>query len=238
MAKSEKASKPTVARKRLNGANGHANGHDPSVGKGRNSLPRKETTRRYAGNRHLAIIAGNYKSEYAQVASEMILNGAMDKEIQVALQITKTVFNLWKTQHPEFAAALDITKQISLANQRVERSVYEMSNGYSQDAIKIVITGGEVKRIKYKESVPKNINAAKFWLANRGKGWGKDPERPQSGGNLTANVTNIHFIRSMDTGRMKELRSLLKKTMTPNQGLKRLDVVDIEPEDDEDDEKK
>ena len=111
-----------------------------------------------------------------------------------------------------------------------------MANGYEQEATKVVVIEGEVRKVRYKEQIPKSITAAKFWAVNRDReNWGKDPERSDgsggSGGSGTmANVMNINLIKGMSTEQLRQTMQVLRQIMTPNPTLRRLDIVDAEVE--------
>jgi hypothetical protein len=138
---------------------------------------------------------------------------------------------MWRARYPEFASALVIGKDASLADARVERSLFEMANGYEQPAVKIMMHEGEPVVVEYVEQVQKNVTAAKLWLANRDpSNWGRNPEQSQSA--LSPSVLNVKMIQGMDAGQLRAVIQLLKQTLAPMQaqGLKRLDAIDITPE--------
>jgi hypothetical protein len=50
--------------------------------------------------------------------------------------VTEKTINTWKRAHPEFAAALARAKDV--ADDRVERALYERAIGYSHPAVKML----------------------------------------------------------------------------------------------------
>jgi hypothetical protein len=70
-------------------------------------------------------------------------------------------------QHEAFGGTLKPGKKE--ANERVERSLYQKANGYSYDAMKIIMPAGAKKPIyaPYVEHVPPSDVAAIFRLKNR-----------------------------------------------------------------------
>jgi len=226
-------------RKRLDKSNGDLNGHEihiSGIGAGRNTASPKHKQDRKAPVYSLPLVSG-YRPEYAQQAAELVLNGALERDLIMHFQVTQGVFRLWQVQHPEFAAALAITKEASLADQQVIRSMYEMANGYDQEQVKVLNVEGEIRRVKYRERVQKNFNAAKFWLMNRDPvNWGRDPDRDKGNSN-TPSVVNLNMVRGLDTDQLKATISVLQGIMLPGGGggaMKRLDHVPeaevVEPE--------
>lgn len=188
------------------------------------------------GNRPSVDACSTYKASYPALVAQMVLNGAVEKDLVVALQITRPVFRLWKLQYPEFAAALSISKDASLADEAVKRSIYEMALGYEETKTKLVVVDGVVERIKYTEPVAKNFNAAKFWLENRDpENWRKarepDPEEPRFPVSITPipltpqNITNINFVRNLETDNLESISKMLQGMMTPGKSLERLNSI-------------
>lgn len=220
-----------MAKKKNGGANGKLNGHvkPNGIGEGRNSLPTTrrviESGRQINANRNAEVLADQYRPEMAAEAATMVLNGATERDLIVAFKTTRTVFNLWKVQYPEFAQALIITSAAAMCDENVKRSMYEMAMGYEQEAVKIMNVDGDVRAIKYVERVQKNYNAAKFWLMNRKpEEFGRDPDAAK-GGNDTrpVNQINISMVRDLGTDQLKNTIALLQQLVTPNNTLRRLD---------------
>lgn len=228
------------ARKKLskkNGANGHdesdkpkANGHDKS----KTLVVTATEARRFAAinDRRQKLINSYDPEEHPKRVMEMVTNGATEREIIAALGISQPVLDIWRARHSTFAAALLIGKETSMADARVQRSLFEMANGYDQPATKIFLHEGEPVIVPYVEHVPKNVAAAKAWLANRDPlNWGRNPEhaQPQS----APSVLNVKMIQGMDVEQLRAVVHLLRQTLAPitaQSGLKRLDAIDITPE--------
>jgi hypothetical protein len=71
----------------------------------------------------------------------------------------------WRLEHPEFCDATKVGKEI--ADDRMERSLYERGVGYTVDAVKIFNDGGKPLVVPYQQHVPPDVSAAKHWLHNR-----------------------------------------------------------------------
>ena len=108
-----------------------------------------------------------YCNDYAPRAKEMCLAGATDSDLAEEFEVSVTTIKNWKAKHPEFLAALKMPK--SIADDRVERSLYERATGYSHDAVKIFLPAGATQPVivPYVEHVPPDATAMIFWLKNR-----------------------------------------------------------------------
>ena len=198
------------------------------VGK-RIAKPKPEgAIRQNFGNGRFNRLFHEYQEDYPQQAAAQVLNGATEKELVTYFKTTLPVLRMWKTCYPEFAQALVISRQASLADANVMRSMYEMANGYEIPAVKIFNQEGDGhKIIRYTEQVPRNFNAAKFWLMNRDpERWGRDPDSAKSP-NVPGQI-NIGDIRGMSTDQLRKLMQVLQAALTPNQSLRRLDAVEAE----------
>jgi hypothetical protein len=167
--------------------------------------------------------------KHPQQVLQMVMNGALEREIISALGITKPIFDIWRTLHSEFANALNLGIDAGLADQRVARSIYEMANGYDIPAVKILQHEGQVIKVPYREHVPKNINAAKFWLANRdASNWGREPNSDKA--QVPAGVINVNMIQGMSAEQLRQSIALLKSALAPvsQTQLRRLDVQEAE----------
>jgi hypothetical protein len=58
------------------------------------------------------------------------------------------------------------------ADDLVDRRFYERAVGYTYDAVKVFMPSGAVEPVyaPYREHIPPDVNAAKFWLQNRRPG--------------------------------------------------------------------
>ena len=97
----------------------------------------------------------------------MCAAGATDLELAQEFGVTVQSIRNWRLRYPDFFAALKLSKPI--ADERVERSLYERATGYSFEAVKqqFDAKSGEWKEITYIEHVPPDSTAMIFWLKNR-----------------------------------------------------------------------
>ena len=108
-----------------------------------------------------------YAPEYVTKVLEMAERGATDFEIADSLGVSVRTLYRWKAQHEDFRQSLKIAKDV--ADERVERSLYQRAVGYEQDAIKIFMPAGAASPViaEYVEKVAPDTTAMIFWLKNR-----------------------------------------------------------------------
>lgn len=108
-----------------------------------------------------------YRPEYVTEVLQMAERGATDFEIADSLGVSVRTLYRWKAVHEDFRQSLKIAKDV--ADERVERSLYQRAIGYEQDAIKIFMPAGAEKPViaQYVEKVAPDTTAQIFWLKNR-----------------------------------------------------------------------
>lgn len=109
----------------------------------------------------------SFKQEYVETARRMCSeNGATDKDLAKEFGVAISTIWRWSSKYPEFRSALKVNKDI--ADDSVERSLYQKALGYTFDSEKIFLTKeGEVVRVPTVEHVPPSDTAMIFWLKNR-----------------------------------------------------------------------
>lgn len=106
-----------------------------------------------------------YKAEFANIAKKLCERGATDAELAEIFDVTTVTIWRWQCEHEEFCNALKAGKEI--ADDRVERSLYQRAVGYSYSSEKLFSWQGDVTRAPCMEHVPPDPGAAKLWLTNR-----------------------------------------------------------------------
>lgn len=120
-----------------------------------------------------------WRDEFAEQAEKLAALGLTDEEIAGFIGVTVRTLYRWKGKYPEICHALKVGKVP--ADDRVERSLYQMAVGYEQEAVKIFMPAGAKKPVHapYMERVAPSPAAAIFWLKNRrGDKWRDKPEEP------------------------------------------------------------
>lgn len=109
----------------------------------------------------------DYKPEYADMAAKLLSRGALNIEIADFFGISIVTLWNWRNRYAEFFKALTIVTEEQC--DRTERSLFERANGYTYEAVKIVVnsTTGKVTKVKYLEHVPPDVGAARLLLTNR-----------------------------------------------------------------------
>lgn len=108
-----------------------------------------------------------YRDEYAEQARKLAVLGATDQEIADFFEIDVRTVYRWKHDHEAFCQALKAGKEI--ADERVERSLYQKAIGYEQDEVKIFMPGGALEPVyaPFRAKIAADTTAAIFWLKNR-----------------------------------------------------------------------
>jgi hypothetical protein len=145
-----------------------------------------------------------YRPEYAEKAKELCNNGATDAELADYFEVSITAIKSWKSVHPAFHTALKAGKDI--ADDRVERSLYEKATGYTFDAVKIFMPAGAQDPVyaQYREHVPPDTTAMIFWLKNRRKAEWRDKQDVEHSGEVKVEYS--------DEARIRALTAFLEKT--------------------------
>lgn len=110
-----------------------------------------------------------FQPEMCEQARKLSALGATDRELADFFKVSVSTLALWKVEHQEFSDALKLGKEV--ADDRVERSLYQKAVGYSVDSVKIFAdpkTGAE-QIVPFVEHYPPDTTAAIFWLKNRRK---------------------------------------------------------------------
>lgn len=129
-------------------------------------MPRKktgdETEQKRPGGR-----PSSYKPEYAKQAKKLCLMGQTDKELADFFEVDVRTIYRWKGDYPEFCQSLKVGKDV--ADERVERSLYQKAIGYEQEAVKIFMPSGAPDPVyaPYVEKIAPDTTAGIFWLKNR-----------------------------------------------------------------------
>lgn len=125
----------------------------------------------------------DYKPEFAEQVKKIAELGATDQEVADFFDIDVRTVYRWKHDYPEFCQALKIGKEV--ADERVERSLYQKAIGYEQEEVKIFMPGGADKPVyaPFRAKIAPDTTAAIFWLKNRrSQEWRDKQDVEHSGG--------------------------------------------------------
>lgn len=132
----------------------------------------------------------DYQDEYAEQARKLCELGATDSELADFFSVSVRTIHRWKHSHEDFCHSIKNGKE--LADERVERSLYQKATGYDfveEQAIKIKVDQykEEVEVVQVEKHSPADTTAAIFWLKNRRSGAWRDKQDGQQGD------IHIHF---------------------------------------------
>jgi transposase-like protein len=106
-----------------------------------------------------------FRNEFVDIAAELCQQGATDAELAKAFDCDITTLNRWKAAHPDFRQSLTMAKNV--ADDRVERSLFQRACGYSIDTVKVMQHDGCPVVVDVVEHVPADVAAGFIWLKNR-----------------------------------------------------------------------
>lgn len=123
-----------------------------------------------------------YKPEYAELAKELCMHGAIDTDLAREFKVDVSTISLWKVKHPEFKEALKVSKAV--ADNQVEDSLYRLANGYTRNEIEVKVVAGKVVKVPVERYYPPNAVAQIFWLKNRKSASWSDKQEVQHTGTV------------------------------------------------------
>ena len=122
----------------------------------------------------------DYKPEYVDLVRKWCMLGATDTEIAERLGVNRSTIYRWRLEHEDFCNSLVVGK--ALADDRVERSLYERAIGYEVEVEKLFHFQGMITRGKTREFVHPDPGSIKMWLgARRTSAWGETTRHEMSG---------------------------------------------------------
>ena len=120
-----------------------------------------------------------YELQYGEQARKICELGATDQEIADFFDVDVRTIYRWKHDYPEFCQALKAGKDV--ADERVERSLYQKATGYEQDEVKIFMPSGAPEPVyaPFRAKIAPDTTAAIFWLKNRKPAEWRDMSRTE-----------------------------------------------------------
>jgi len=133
-----------------------------------------------------------YRDEYVEQAAKLCALGATDDEMADFFGVHRATLYRWKLEHSDFCDAIRSAKEI--ADERVERSLYQKATGYDvteEQAVKLKVEQYEekVEVVEIRKHIPADTTAAIFWLKNRrSQNWRDKTEHEHSAVGVLADV--------------------------------------------------
>lgn len=131
----------------------------------------------------------DYSEDHAAQAGKLCALGATDQEIADFFEVDVRTIYRWKHTHPEFCQALNMGKDV--ADERVERSLYQRAIGYEQDEVKIFMPAQAEEPVyaPFRAKIAPDTAAAIFWLKNRRRDQWRDKQEVDHG--VTSELAEI-----------------------------------------------
>lgn len=133
-----------------------------------------------------------YKVEFAKQAAKLCLLGATDEQLADFFEVERSTIWRWRVAHKGFANAIADSK--SVADDRVERSLYSKALGYEYvETVETTDDAGVMKEVKTSTRHQAADNTAMiFWLKNRrGDKWSDRREATQTEENLESVLRDL-----------------------------------------------
>lgn len=137
----------------------------------------------------------DFKASFVKQAEKLCQLGATDQELADFFEVDARTIYRWKHDHDAFCQALKAGKDI--ADERVERSLYQRAIGYEQDEVKIFMPANSPSPVyaPFRAKVAPDVTAAIFWLKNRRKDeWRDKQEVDHTSSDGTMTPTRIEIV--------------------------------------------
>jgi hypothetical protein len=120
-----------------------------------------------------------YKPEFAALAEKVCALGATLAELAEFFDVTPRSVTWWERRRPAFARAVQIGR--ARAKERVERSLFQRSVGYTFEGVTVVSSkdGRKPVQLRYQEHVPADPYAAAIWLKRNDPEQRREPREPR-----------------------------------------------------------
>jgi transcriptional regulator with XRE-family HTH domain len=121
-----------------------------------------------------------FKSDYVRQAQELYAHGLTDRELAAAFGVSRSTIFRWRAAYPEFAEATRLGKDV--ADDRVERALYERAIGYEEEAVRVYhpADAKEPVIVRYTREVRPDVTAALQWMRARRPGIWARPTPPSA----------------------------------------------------------
>lgn len=106
-----------------------------------------------------------YKGVFAKQAQKLCELGATEQDLAEFFNVDRRTVTNWKLTQSGFSKALKVGKAV--ADDSVERSLYNRAVGYSHPSQKIFNANGVPLVVDFVEHTPPDTTACIFWLKNR-----------------------------------------------------------------------
>jgi len=108
---------------------------------------------------------GKYRQEFARQAAKLCALGATNEQLADFFDVSIRTIEVWIAEKQHFRDAVLQAKQI--ADEKVERSLFERATGYSHPDVHVSNFQGEITVTPLTKHYPPDTTACIFWLKNR-----------------------------------------------------------------------
>lgn len=124
-----------------------------------------------------------YRAIYAKQAAQLCALGAIDMDLARFFEVHRDTIYAWKARHPKFSDAIKTPGDV--ANDRVERRLYERAMGYEACETDIRVVDGKIVKTEIIRAYPPDTAAAFIWLKNRRPQQWRDRHEMRVDGSMT-----------------------------------------------------
>lgn len=125
----------------------------------------------------------DYLPEYNRQVELAARAGFIDTDLAELLGVSEATLNNWKKEHPEFLESIKRGKDV--ADDKVEKALYDRALGYSHPDVHISNYKGDVTETEITKHYPPDPVSMIFWLKNRRKDRWRDKQEIEHSGNVT-----------------------------------------------------
>jgi len=154
-----------------------------------------------------------YRPEFVDVARTVCALGGTDSDLATALGVSTATIKNWRTQNPEFLAAIKEAKH-EVFDPLIERRLAERAMGYEIDLIENkVLSDGSLVQYPVRKHIPPDVTAMIFWLKNRKPGQWRDRQELVQVPEVTYQLPE-GVLESMSPAELKVLGKVYDKLQT------------------------
>jgi transposase-like protein len=136
-----------------------------------------------------------YQTAWARIARKACERGMTDQEVADLLGVNPSTLYRWRAQYREFSRAFRLGKE--LANNRVERALYERAIGYDFECEKQIMTRRGRQMLRWREHLPADVGAAMAYLKNRRPDRWRDTHRIEHTGSPYDRIESAAELRAV-----------------------------------------
>src|SRR6516165_675532 len=144
-----------------------------------------------------------FMASYAGIARKACERGMTDQEVADLLGVNPSTLYRWRAQYRQFSRAFRLGKE--LANNRVERALYERAIGYDYEVEKQIMTRHGPQMLRWREHLPPDVTAALAYLKNRRPDRWRDTHRIEHTGSPYDHIESAAELRALLQAQARKL---------------------------------